>query len=370
VDFAFSDAQQRLHERMRELGREVSALPRDERMAALAAGGALGLCIDPRYGGGGHGMLGAAHAYEGLGRELDDGGLLLAAGAHLFGVAATVQRLGNDAQRGRWLPRLADGTCIATVAATEADSGSDIGAVAASVEPSDDGAYLAAGDKRYVTFAEHAGLFLFVGRRPGDRGLTVALLPRDCGTVEAGDGYQTLGLGGARLAPVRFRDCRLDADDILGRPGAGMAAFQCAMTHERALVLAFRLGAMQRELDESLHFARRRKLASKPISEHQAVSHRLAGMKRRLETARLLSYRAAWLLDAGKRGQSAAALAKWHLAEAAVDNALDALRLRGGAGYLRSAGLGATLDDTLGGAIHSGTADVLAGIVAAWLGVE
>jgi alkylation response protein AidB-like acyl-CoA dehydrogenase len=173
-----------------------------------------------------------------------------------------------------------------------------------------------------------------------------------------------VGLRSARLAPVAYDT---EADGVLGRAGAGMAVFQTAMSFERALVLAFRLGAMARGLDEAIAFARTRRLGDAPIAHHQAVSHRIARMKLRLESARLLVYRAAWLLDRGERdAHGEAALAKWHLADAAVESALDAIRLRGGAGYQTEAGLAVELDDAVGGTIHSGTADVLADIVARW----
>ena len=147
-----------------------------------------------------------------------------------------------------------------------------------------------------------------------------------------------------------------------------MAVFQVAMSFERALVLAFRLGAMQRALDESVRFAKQRRIGAHPIAQHQAVLHRLAGMKRRLDSSRLLVYRAAWLLDQGQRATGEAALAKWHVADAAVASALDAITVRGGAGYLDAAGLCTTLDDAVGGAIHSGTQDVCATIVGRCLG--
>lgn len=347
---------------MRELGAEVARAEADARMGLLAAAGVLGLCLPREHGGGGETLVSTAYAFEGLGAALDDGGLLLAAGAHLFGVAMTVAKVGSPEQRARWLPPLARGAAVATVAVTEEGAGSDVSAVAASVAPRGDGGagFAASGDKRYVTFADRATLYLFVGRAASGRGLTAALVEGGPGVV-VGAPLDTAGLRGARLAPVSFRDAEVAA--ILGKPGAGMAVFQVAMAYERALVLAFRLGAMERALAEAVAFVKKRRLAG-----HQAVTHRLARMKRRLEAARLLSYRAAWALDQGQRAQLDAALAKWHLADAAMASALDALRLRGGAGYLERAGLSAELTDTLGGAIHSGTPDVLANIVAAWLG--
>ncbi|HTN90444.1 MAG TPA: acyl-CoA dehydrogenase family protein, partial [Sorangium sp.] len=149
----------------------------------------------------------------------------------------------------------------------------------------------------------------------------------------------------------------------------GLAVFQIAMTYERALILAFRLGAMERALGEAVRFAREREIGGQSIARHEAVAHRVAQMKLRLETSRLLIYRAAWELDQGHRGQAEAALAKWHAADSAVLFALDDLRLRGGAGYLEESGLPSAVDDALGGSIHSGTSDVLATVVARWLGL-
>lgn len=367
MEFGWNREESALFERMQRLGADIAGLASDERLAALAREGVLGLCIAREHGGGGHSLVATARAFEGLGTHLDDAGVLLAAGAHLFGVAMTLARVGDADQRARLLPALASGACLATVAATEDEAGSDVGAARGRLEPRGDG-YRASGAKRFVTQAAHAGLFLWVGRRPADRGLTVALVERGPG-VEVTQRYDTLGLGGAGLGAVLFTEAAVPAENVLGRPGAGMAVFQIAMAHERALVLAFRLGAMQRQLDEAVAFTRRRKVGGRRIADHQAVSHRIAAMKARLEAARLLTYRAAWALDHQPRAHAEAALAKWWLAEAAVDSALDAMRLRGGLGYLADEGFGATLADTLGGTIHSGTRDVLATIIAGWLGL-
>lgn len=367
MEFGWTAAQRAVHDRMRALGAEAEAAAPDDRLAVLARGGALGLAIDAEHGGGGLDLVTTALAYEGLGASLRDGGVLLAAGAHLFGVALTVARVGSAEQRRAWLPRLAAGEVIATVAATEAGAGSDVAAVEAVAAPAPAG-FVLSGEKRYVTWADRAGLYLALARDGGgERGLTTLLVPRGPG-VEPGVLLPAAGLRGARLAPVRFRGCALGPEALLGRAGAGLAVFQVAMTFERALVLAFRLGALERDLDEAVRFARARRPGGQPLAQHQAVGHRLARMKQRLEASRLLVYRAAWELDQGRRAQAEAALAKWHVAEAALASALDALALRGGAGFLEDSGLPAALDDAVGGTIHSGTPDVLATIVARWLG--
>jgi alkylation response protein AidB-like acyl-CoA dehydrogenase len=226
------------------------------------------------------------------------------------------------------------------------------------------------GEKRFVTWADKADVYFTIARDgQGARGLTALLVPARAPGIRAGALLETAGLRGARLAPVSFTQCEVGAEALLGREGAGLAIFQIAMTFERALVLAFRLGALDRALVDSVRFARERAPGGHPIARHQAVAHRIARMKQRLETSRLLVYRAAWELDQGRRGHAEAALAKWHVADAAVASALDAMQLRGGAGYLEDSGLPGALDDALGGSIHSGTGDVLATIVARWLGL-
>lgn len=368
MEFGWTRAQRDAHERMRALGAEADATSPDARLGVLARGGALGLAIPSIHGGGGLDLVTAAYAFEGLGATLRDGGVLLAAGAHLFGVALTLMRVGTEAQKQTWLPRLATGEALATIAATEADSGSDIAAVQTVAERAGEG-FVLTGQKRYVTLAPHAHVFLVVARNGNDaRGLVTLLAPRGPGVL-VGERLDTAGLAGAALAPVLFSGCELGPEALLGRPGAGLAVFQIAMAFERALVLSFRLGAMERQLLEAVQFARSRKVGGLSIAKHDAVAHRIARMSLRLETSRMLVYRAAWALDQGDRAQAEAALAKWHVADCAVESALDAMRLRGGAGFLESSGLPEAIDDALGGTIHSGTQDVLATIVARWLGV-
>jgi len=367
MDFSWSPQERELATRMCDLGAGVQTAEPDERLSLLAQEGVLGLPLASEHGGGGHPLTTTALAYESLGTTMDDGGVLLAAGAHLFGVALTIQRCGSEAQRSAWLPQLASGALIATVAATEDEAGSDVAQVAAVLHERA-GGYALSGHKHFVTYADRAGLFLVVARVGDARGLTVVLVSGAADGIRVGDRWDTMGLAGARLAPVHFDDCAVSHDAALGKPGAGMAVFQIAMTYERALVLAFRLGSMQRQLDEVVRFARQRRVGGTPIVEHQAVAHRLARMKLRLESSRLAVYRAASLLDQGKRASAEAALAKWQLSEAAVDNTLDAFKTRGGRGFLSSERMDRELADTLGGTVHSGTADVLANVVAAWLG--
>jgi alkylation response protein AidB-like acyl-CoA dehydrogenase len=368
MDFEWNEPQRALHARMRALGAEVSRLPQDERLARLAREGVLGLPIAADRGGGGFDLCATAYAYEALGATLDDGGVLLAAGAHLFGVVLPLEKVGTPAQRAEWIPKLASGAAVATIAATESRAGSDVASIETTVERRGDRMRIR-GAKCYVTNADRSDLFLALAADTAGAGVTALLVPRTAAGLTVGAPLPTAGLAGARLAEVRFDDVEVGEDAVVGRVGGGRTIFQIAMTYERALVLAFRVGAMARAVDEAVRFARERRIGGEPIARHQAVSHRIARMKLRLETSRLLLYKTAWQLDRGERGQVEAALTKWQVAEAALATALDAYSLRGGAAFLEPAGLAGQVDDTLGATIHSGTQDVLAGIVARWLGL-
>lgn len=337
-------------------------------MRLLAAAGALGLPLPKDAGGGGFDLVTTAYAYEGLGATLRDGGILLAAGAHLFGVALMLARVGTPEQRAAWLSKLASGQAMATIGATEEDSGSDVASVSTTVRPAGAG-LVVTGRKCYVTYADRADVYFVLAQDAGTSGVTGLLVPRSLPGVSVGAPLATAGLASARLAPLELSGVELGAEAVVGRRGAGRTIFQIAMTFERALILAFRLGAMETALDDAVRFARTREIGGGPIGRHQAVAHRVARMKLRLETARLLVYRAAWLLDRGERAQAEAALAKWHLADGALASALDACQLRGGAGFLEASGLPGAVDDALGATAHSGTQDVLATVVSRWLGL-
>jgi alkylation response protein AidB-like acyl-CoA dehydrogenase len=135
------------------------------------------------------------------------------------------------------------------------------------------------------------------------------------------------------------------------------------------LVLAPQLGAMQRQLEDCVAFARDRRRAGVPIGKHQAVAHRIADMRLRLETSRLLLYKTAWLQQRGEPNLMEAALAKTHLSEAFAASSFAALAIHGGDGYKSATGVERDLRDALGGTIYGGTVDIQRNIVAGLLGL-
>jgi|SRR5215831_16896551 len=332
--------------------------------------GILGLFFPQAYGGQDAGGLGTAMAMEALGSVCRDAGLMFALSAQMWSVQMPIWRFGNEAQKNHYLPQLIEGSLIGAHGMTEPESGSD--AFSLRTRASRDGDfYVLSGSKTFVTSAPDAQLFVIFARlenRPGIFGLTAFLVERSWG-VEVGAPIHKMGLSGAPMAEIYLDQCRIPVTSRLGGEGQGARIFNDSMEWERTFILAWQIGAMERQIAEAVTYARERKLAGKPISGFQAVSHRIADMKIRLEAARLLLFHAAWLKSEGKPSSLQSAIAKVYTAEAAVSSAIDAIQVRGGYGYATDQGIEVGLRDALGGKIYSGTSEVLRNIIAHELGL-
>lgn len=332
--------------------------------------GILGLYFPQAYGGQEAGGLGTALAMETLGTVCPDAGLMFALSAQMWSVQMPIWRFGTEEQKNRYLSRLIQGSLIGAHGMTEPESGSDAFSLHAKATRDGD-SYLLSGSKTFVTSAPDADLFVIFARlenRPGIFGLTAFLVERSWG-IRVGSPIHKMGLNGAPMAEVYLDDCRVPKENRLGGEGQGSRIFNDSMEWERTYILAWQIGVMERQIAEAVQYARERKLNAKPISSFQAVSHRIAEMRIRLEAARLLLYRAAWLKSEARPSSLESAIAKIYAAEAAVASALDAIQLRGGYGYATDTGVERTLRDAVGGRIYSGTSEVLRNIIAHELGL-
>ena len=297
---------------------------------------------------------------EGFGTTCPELGLALAVVAHTWGGVVPLLSAGAGD-----VSRLLDGSVLAGHAVSEPGAGSDVSGMTTEIVR-DLEAIRVRGSKTWVTNAPEAGVLLVYGRDVDAEGLSVVRVPADTPGLIVTE-LEKMGLRGARMGRVEI-DCRLPPSALVGIPGSGMAQFQSALEWERASVGAAFVGAMQRGLDRCIEHARRRTQFGRPIGGFQAVAHRIVDMKLRLETSRLLLYRAA---DAKERGRAPveSSEAKLWIADALVANSLDAVRIFGAAGYLAEAEEARRLADAVGTPILSGTADIQRNLIAGFLGV-
>jgi alkylation response protein AidB-like acyl-CoA dehydrogenase len=173
-----------------------------------------------------------------------------------------------------------------------------------------------------------------------------------------------MGLRTSPMAELSFVDCEVPAENQLGKDGAGPAIFTASMEWERICILASHLGAMQRLLDLCVKYAGERKQFGQAIGKFAAVADKIAEMDIRLETARLVLYKAAWLKNQGKHPLREAAIAKAYVSEACIQTCLDAIQIHGGYGYMTEYEIERELRDAISGKIYSGTTEIQKMIIA------
>jgi L-prolyl-PCP dehydrogenase len=360
----------------RELGEGLDARDRDgefsrELWRKCASIGILGLPVPTEYGGAGADAVTIAAALEGLGYGCTDNGLIFALNAQMWACELPLATFASEEQRRRYLPGLCDGSLIAAHAMTEPGSGSDALALTTSATEIDRG-WVLNGSKTFVTSATEADLFVvFATTDPsmGFAGISGFLVERSAPGVVIGRPLSKMGLRTSHLGEVFLSDCEVGSEAMIATRGAGMAIFNTAMRWERGLILAAAVGTMRRQLERCIDYAGERVQFGQPIGAFQAVSHRIAEMRLRLETSRLMLYRMARLLDAGKATDLDAALTKLHLSESFVESSLAALQLHGGYGYMTEYGLERDVRDALAARIYSGTSEMQRTVIARHLGL-
>jgi len=335
---------------------------------ACAKQGVLGLSLPKKVGGQGVSFLGTTGAFEALGRGGADRGLLFAVGAHLFGCAMSIAKYGSGPQREQYLPDLSNGDVVAALAVTEPACGSSISDMATQAEKTSAG-YRLDGTKMFVTNGADASLFLVIASEVAERkamGLTAFLVP--AGTK--GLSTEPLPSAGMPLAPmtrVCFERCHVPQEFILGRNCGGFAILLAAMQTERTAILAGFLGAAERDLSFCVQRMKQRSDHQGQLYGHQAVAHRLARMKTRIESARWMLYRGAWEVDNGRDSTAWPAMTKYTVSETIVECALEVLRTLAGAGWLDEFGCASALRDVVGTLSASGTSDTQLNTIASGL---
>lgn len=382
MDFELTDEQTRLRNDTEQFARKrlndgIIERDRDSRFSmdgwrACAERGILSMSVPAEYNTTGTTTdpLTSAIVMEALGKGCRDNGLVLALATQIWTVQFPIARFGTDEQKKRFLPAMSAGTMIGAHATTEEQAGSDHMALATTATPAGDG-YVLDGVKKFVTLgpiADVALVFATVDPAKGRWGITAFVVDLDtdgCTRVPR----EKMGLRTAPLGDLVFDGCFVPAVNRLGPEGAGASISSESLAVERCFVLAAQVGAMARQLDDSIDFARSRHQFGKPIGQFQSVSNRIVDMNLAVETGRLLLYKTAWMLARGESITLESALLKLHLAESFVQTSLDHLRTHGGVGYLTEHEVERDLRDAVGGVIYAGTSDIQRTLAARILGL-
>jgi alkylation response protein AidB-like acyl-CoA dehydrogenase len=333
--------------------------------------GIQGLPIPAAYGGSDADPLTVVIAMEALGYGCQDNGLLFSINAQMWSFELPILEFGTEEQKKKYLPPLCRGEKVAVHAMTEPEAGSDAFSLRTQAVRKG-GKYVLNGTKMFITNAPIADwilVFATLDREKGTEGISGFIVDRGTPGLKTPHHLDKMGLRTSPMAEVILEDCEVPAENRLGPEGAGAAIFNCSMAWERGAILASYLGTMQRQIETCVKYARDRKQFGKPIGRFQAVAHRVANMKVRLEAARNLVYRVAWTKQQGKSAVMEAAVAKLFVSENFVQSCLDAIQIHGGYGYMTDFGVERDLRDSISGTIYSGTSEIQRNIIAAMLGL-
>ncbi|MHA0328640.1 acyl-CoA dehydrogenase family protein [Sphingomonas melonis] len=273
---------------------------------------------------------------------------------------------GSEAQRARWLPRLVSGDAIGAFALTESDAGSDAAAIRTTATRID-GGWRLNGAKQFITSGRIAGVAMVIAvtdPAAGRKGMSAFLVPTDTPGYIVDKVEHKLGQAASDTCALRFVDCDVPADALLGEEGRGYAIALANLEAGRIGIAAQSVGMAQAALDIAVAYARDRRSFGKPIIDHQAVGFRLADLATQLEAARQLVLHAAALKDAGEPALTAASMAKLFASEAAERIVSGAIQTLGGYGYLEEFGLARIYRDVRVCQIYEGTSDIQRMVIA------
>jgi alkylation response protein AidB-like acyl-CoA dehydrogenase len=359
----------------RELAPHVAQWDREhhfpvEVVHAMGELGLFGLVVPEEYGGSGGDFTSLCVAIEEIGRVDQSIGITLEAGVGL-GINP-ILTYGTEQQKQRWLPDLVSGRCLAAFGLTEPEAGSDAGATKTRATQ-DGGDWVINGAKSFITNSGTSiTSVVTVTARTGDREISTIMIPSGTPGFVVEPAYEKLGWHISDTHGLVFDDCRVPAENLLGTRGKGFAQFLAVLDDGRIAIAALAVGLAQACLDHSVRYAGERHTFGEPIASRQAVAFSLSDLAVSVEAARLLTYKAAALKDAGRSAsevKQAAAIAKLYATEAAVTATRTATQVFGGNGFMEEFPVARFYRDAKILEIGEGTSEVQRMVIARGLGL-
>jgi butyryl-CoA dehydrogenase len=324
----------------------------------LAALGAYGICVPEEFGGAGLDYVTLALVLEEI--AAGDGGTSTAISVTNCPVNAILMRYGNEAQKKKWLTRLAQGELLGVFCLTEPHVGSDASALRTSATK-DGGDYVLNGVKQFITSGKNGHLAVVIAvtdKGAGKRGMSAFLVPTDTPGYVVARLEEKVGQHSSDTAQINFENCRIPAENLIGEEGGGYRIALSALEGGRIGIAAQSLGMARSAFEVALQYSKERQSFGTAIFNHQAVGFRLADCATQLEAARQLIWHAAALRDAGKPCLKEAAMAKLFASEMAEQVCSAAIQTLGGYGYVNDFPVERIWRDVRVCQIYEGTSDV------------
>lgn len=378
MDFDLTEEQKMIRKTIREFSEEEVApyaeqWDREERFPKevfdkLAKLGLMGLPFPEEYGGGGGDTISFAIVVEELSRACGSTGITYSAHVSLGG--QPIHLFGTKEQKEKYLVPICTGDSLGAFGLTEPNAGSDAGGTK-TVATEDGGNWLITGNKCFITnasYAKYLALTAVTGRKNGEKEITAIIVPTDAEGFSIYEDYEKMGLHASNTTELVLEDVRVPKENMLGERGKGFQQFLVTLDGGRIGIGAMAVGIAQAAYEKSLSYAKERKQFGQPISKFQVNQFKLADMAMKLELARNMVYKAAWLKDQGRKFSKEASMAKLYASEICMEICREAVQIHGGNGYMRDYQVERYFRDAKLLEIGEGTSEVQRTVIAREIG--
>jgi len=329
-----------------------------EQIKKLGELGFMGMMVSPENGGSGMDTLSYVLAMEELSKIDASASVVVSVNNSL--VCWGLETFGSAEQKAKYLPRLASGEIIGSFCLSEPEAGSDATSQATTAVDMGDH-YLLNGTKNWITNGGTCEIALVIAqtdREKGHRGINALIVEKGMEGFVVGKKEDKLGIRGSDTHTLLFNDVKVPKENRIGEDGFGFKFAMKTLSGGRIGIAAQALGIAQGALDLALSYSKERTTFRKPIHEHQAIAFKLADMEMKIEQARLLVYKAAWLKDQGMSYDKASAMAKLAASEAAMWVSTEAVQVHGGYGFVKEYHVERLMRDAKITQIYEGTSEI------------
>lgn len=338
--------------------RDTHSIYPTEHVKAMAELGFLGMLVDPKYDGGGMDTVSYVLAMEEISKVDSSVSVIMSVNNSL--VCYGIEKFGTEAQKEKYLKPLARGEKIGAFLLSEPEAGSDATSQRTTAEDMGD-YYLVNGTKNWITNGNTAGTYLVIAqtdRKKGNKGINVLIVDRHSPGISVGPHEDKMGMRSSDTHSVMFNDVKVPKENRIGEDGFGFKFAMKTLEGGRIGIAAQALGIASGAFERAVKYSKERKAFGTEIANHQSVAFKLADMAVKIENARNLCLKAAWLKDQGKPYGYASAMAKFYAAEIAMEVTTEAVQIHGGYGYVKEYHVERLMREAKLTQIYEGTSEI------------
>ncbi|WP_421893967.1 acyl-CoA dehydrogenase [Marinoscillum sp.] len=329
-----------------------------EQIKMMGELGFMGMMVDPKYGGGGMDTVSYVLAMEEISKVDASASVVMSVNNSL--VCWGLEHFGSEEQKQKYLPKLATGEQIGAFCLSEPEAGSDATSQRTTAEDKGDH-YLLNGTKNWITNGNSASVYLVMAQTHPEKrhkGINCLIVERDWEGFVVGRKEDKLGIRGSDTHSLMFTDVKVPKENRIGEDGFGFTLAMKSLNGGRIGIASQALGIAAGSLERSIAYAKERKAFGKEIAQHQAIQFKIADMATKVEAARLLCLKAAMLKDRKEDYSQASAMAKLYASQVAMENAVEAVQIHGGYGFVKEYHVERFMRDAKITQIYEGTSEI------------